>query len=200
MKTFRSIAAAFFFAAIFTVSALAQTTPPTTPTAGKIVIIDTFAFGDDKAGITKYVTAKKSVDAEFAKDDTELKTMNTRLDTLRREIQVFNDNQTKGVPFDVKIAQAKVDEAEKIQRDMNFKSEDAKARYESRSKTVLGPITEDILKSIQDFAKQKGYSVILDAARLFDAGIILAIGDEKANVTKEFITFYNARPATTAVK
>lgn len=197
MKTLRSIAAVFAFAAIFAVSAFAQTTQPA---GGKIVVINTFAFGEEKGGIAKYVTAKKTVDAEFKTVDTELQTMQTKLTALAKDIQVFRDNQAKGVPFDQAAAQAKADEAEKLQRDMKFKSEDAKVRYERRSRSVLGPITEDIYKSLQDFAKAKGYSMILDSAKLDEAGIIIAVGNDSADVTKEFITFYNARPATTAVK
>ncbi len=50
---------------------------------------------------------------------------------------------------------------------------------------------------MQEFAKQKGYALILDAANLDKAGLLLAF-DEKYNITAEFITFYNARPAGTA--
>jgi hypothetical protein len=48
------------------------------------------------------------------------------------------------------------------------------------------------------FAKQKGYSLILDSSKLYQAGIILAFDESKVDVTKEFITFFNARPATAA--
>ncbi len=40
--------------------------------------------------------------------------------------------------------------------------------------------------------------LILDAAKLEGAGLILAVDLPKVDVTKDFITFYNARPATTA--
>ena len=55
----------------------------------------------------------------------------------------------------------------------------------------------DIGKALDEFAKKNGYSLILDGAKLDGAGLILAF-DEKSEVTKEFITFYNARPATAA--
>jgi len=48
------------------------------------------------------------------------------------------------------------------------------------------------------FAKQKGFGLILDGAKLEGAGLILAVDLTKVDVTKEFITFYNARPAGTA--
>ena len=62
----------------------------------------------------------------------------------------------------------------------------------------MGPIRAEIGKALQDFANQKGYALILDAAKLDGAGLILAFDAAKVDVTKEFITFFNARPATTA--
>ena len=53
------------------------------------------------------------------------------------------------------------------------------------------------MKAMQDFTKQKGYSLILDGAKLEEAGILIGF-DDKYDITKEFITFYNSRPATTA--
>ncbi len=86
---------------------------------------------------------------------------------------------------------------EKLGRDFKFKQEDAKDQYQSRYQVVVGPIYADIMKAMQEFTKQKGYSVILDGAKLEEAGILIGF-DNKFDITKEFITFYNARPATTA--
>jgi Skp family chaperone for outer membrane proteins len=77
------------------------------------------------------------------------------------------------------------------------KQEDAKARYEKRYQEVVGPVFNDIVKALNDFAKQKGYAVILDGAKLEEAQILLGF-DDKYDVTKDFVTFYNTRPAGTA--
>jgi len=197
MKTFRLIAAGLFFAALFSVSSFAQTGTSAAGT-GKIVIINTAAF-DDKAGIGKYVNAMNVLETEFKPVDAELQKMNTDLQILARDIETIRkqiaDNK---VPVDQKSANLKVEQADKLQRDLKFKQEDAKARFERRQQALLSPVLQDIAKAMQDFAKTKGYSMILDASKLDQAGIILAVGDDKADVTKEFITFYNARPATTA--
>ncbi len=196
MKTIRLFAVSLFLAAVFSVSAIAQTGAPAT--SGKIVVINTYAFGDEKAGITKYISAFKTLNAEFTPLENELQTMNTKLTALAKEIQTLRDQAAGGkVPIDEKAAQAKVDEAEKLQRDIKFKSEDAKARYERRQQAIIGPVMQDIGKALQEFAKQKGYMFIFDIAK-DDQGFLVAIGDEKADVTKDFVTFYNARPATTA--
>ncbi len=197
MKTFRLIAAGLFFAALFSVSSFAQT-GTTAAGTGKIVIINTAAF-DDKAGINKYVSAMNTLETEFKPVDAELQKMNNDLQTLAKDIEIIRkqiaDNK---VPVDQKSANLKVEQADKLQRDLKFKQEDAKARFERRQQALLSPVLQDIAKAMQDFAKTRGYSMILDAAKLDQAGIILAVGDDKSDVTKEFITFYNARPATTA--
>jgi Skp family chaperone for outer membrane proteins len=91
-----------------------------------------------------------------------------------------------------------VDEAQGLEVSIKRKQEDGKIKFERRQQQVLGPILQDILKAMDDFSKQKGYALILDAAKLEGAGLILAVDIAKVDVTKEFITFYNARPATTA--
>jgi Skp family chaperone for outer membrane proteins len=193
MKRISLSIASVVFAMAFSVSAFAQAAAPV-----KIGLINTFEFADEKAGITKYVSAFKTLQAEFAPTELELQTMTNKLNTLAKEIQSLREQAASGkVPIDEKAAQGKVDEAERIQRDIKFKQEDAKVRYEKRQKVVIGPVMQDIGKAVNDYAKQRGFTVIFDIAK-DDSGLLLAIGDEKIDVTKDFITFYNARPAATA--
>lgn len=197
MKTLRLFAVSLFFAALFAVSTFAQAG------GSKIGVINTSAFDSDKAGegITKYVTAMNALEAEFKTDNTALQTMGTRYQTLGAEIKKLQDqanDPNNKVPIDQKAAQAKVDEYTKLERDIKFKQEDAKARYQSRYNALMGPILQDIGKAMQEYAKAKGFTIIFDAAKLEESQIVLGVGDEKIDTTKDFITFYNARPATTA--
>ena len=77
------------------------------------------------------------------------------------------------------------------------KQEDGKTKYERRYAQVVAPVFNDIIKGLNEFAKAKGYAVILDGAKLEQEGILMGF-DDKYDVTKEFIAFYNARPAGTA--
>ncbi len=201
MKTFRSIAAVFVFAAIFAVSGFAQA--PAAQTNYKIVVINTSVF-DSKDGIVKYVTAMNTLEKEFEPTETEIKTMATKYQALGKELEALQKTAAASaggtVPFDQKAAQAKVDEYQNMELAIKRKQEDAKARFERRQPQIMGPILQDIGKAMQDFAKQKGYALILDASKLEQANLILAYDETKADVTKEFISFYNTRPATTAVK
>lgn len=198
MKTIRLIAVAMFLTALFALSAIAQT-GAANPNAGKIAVVVTYAFGDEKAGITKYVNAEKALTAEFTPIDNEIKAMNTKLEALANEIENLKKlaaSNPKAV--DPNTAQAKVDEAEKLQRDLKFKADNAKISFEKRQQALMGPIMQDIGKALQEFTKQKGYVMLLDAGKLEEAGILVGLGDEKIDVTKEFIAYYNARPAGTA--
>jgi len=202
MKTFRSIAALFVFAAIFAVSAFAQTTTPA-PT-GKIVIVNTLAFGD-KDGITRYINAMNSLEIELKPDINALQTMNTRMQTLEKEIQdierQLNDPKLPPAIDKNKLqatGQTKLQEFQDLDRQFKFKQDDYKIKLQRREEAIVRPVSRDIGKALDEFAKKNGYSMIFDVSK-DEKGLVLVL-DVKSDVTKEFIVFYNARPATTAVK
>lgn len=155
----------------------------------RIGLVNSYSFGDEKTGITKYLNAVKALNTEFAPLQAELTTMNARLKTLSSEL-----DKLRGTPAATSdAARAKVDEAEKLQRDIKFKTEDATSKYGRRQQVVLGPIMEAIGTGLQEYAKQKGYALIFDVAK-DENGLLIAIGDQSAEVTKDFIAFYNAKP------
>jgi len=196
MKRFSFIAASFIFAAIFAVSAFGQAAQPAAPF--KMAVIDTGAF-DTKDGITRYAAAMNALEAEFKPLETEITGLVTKYNTLGAEIKKLQETAATGtVPIDQKTAQSKVEEYQNLEITIKRKQEDAKARAARREPAVMGPIRAEIGKALQDYATQKGYALILDAAKLDGAGLILAFDAAKVDVTKDFITFFNARPATTA--
>lgn len=185
------MAASLFVAVIFAVSAFAQA-----PTTGKVGWIDTGAFSDEKLGITKFVQALKSLDAEFVPITTELQGMATKIQALEKEIKdlqaKLNDPNNK-VPIPQTTISAKGEEYDKLTREFKFKQEDAKARYDRREAAVLGPLRQDIGNAIQEFVKKNGYVLIFDISK-DQNGVIIGL-DESADVTKQFIAYYNTRPA-----
>lgn len=193
MKRISVIAALFVFAALFAVSASAQGAAAAAP---KVAVINTQMF-DGKDGITKYNNAMNTLDAEFKPIQTKLQGLAARINTLRAEIEKLQ-KPPANVPIDQKAIQAKADEYEGLGRQYKREEEDAKANFEKRQTAVMGPVLQDIGKAMQDYANQKGYDLILDVAKLDGAGLILAYNPAKVDVTKDFITFYNARPAGAA--
>ncbi len=192
MRTLRLAVVGMIFTAVFAVSVFSQTGQK------KIAVINTQAFGAD-GGITKYVNAQKKLNQEFKVQNDQLTALATRINNLKKEIQTLRNTPKNSVPVDPKTVNGKIDQHNKLEREFKFKQENAKAKYDARSGAVLGPISRDIGTALQAFAKQKGYGLILDAAKLDRAGLILAF-DKTFNLTKQFIAFYNARPAGTASK
>jgi len=199
MKIFRLFAATMFIAAIASVSAFAQQPKPaaTAPAqaagpvpASKIAYVNSQAFADDKAGITRYVNAQKSLDREFQPRSTELQTLAKKIQTLADEIA-----KTQNVAAPAEI-QRKQDEGEKLQRELKFKKEDAEAAYRKRAEEVLGPISSEIGNALIAFAKQRGITMTLDISRLGEA--VLTV-DPAMDITTAFIAEFNSKnPATAA--
>jgi Skp family chaperone for outer membrane proteins len=203
MRIFRLFAATLFVAAIATLPAFAQqrsgaATPTTTPAApaqgganvpsSKIAFVNTQAFADEKAGITRFVAALKNLDREFKPRRDELQNMQNRIQTLAKEIE-----QTRSVA-DPKTLQTKQDEGEKLQRELKFKKEEAEAAFQRRSEEVLGQITNDILKALDAYAKQRGITSVLDWSKM-EAMLML---DPSADITAAFIADYNSKNPATA--
>lgn len=200
MKRFSVLAVAFVFALFLSGAAFGQGAVPAAQPGSnlKIVVINTAAF-DAKDGIVKYTNAQAALEKEFGPAQTEINGLVATYQKLGNELKVLQDNINTGkVPVDRNAAAAKAEEYQTLELTIKRKQEDGKRRFEIREQQILAPIMQDIGKAIDDFAKQKGYSMVLDVAKLAGQGIILAVDSPKVDVTKEFITFYNARPAGTA--
>ena len=194
MRLLRFTVTGFLFTLIFAAAVFAQTAPAN----GKIGLIDTRYFDNGKDGIVKYSAAMDALEKEFATENTELQTMAKKLQTLETEIKTLRDQLEKpNSPIKPEAVNAKIEEYDKLTREFKFKQDDGKARYQRREQVVMAPIRQDIGKAMQEFAKSKGFALIIDIAKIADSGLILAL-DDNANLTQDFIKYYNARPATAA--
>jgi Skp family chaperone for outer membrane proteins len=198
MKKVSLIAASFVFAAIFAVSAFGQAAAQP-----KVVVINPSDF-DGKDGIVKYTSAITQVEAELKPLQTEMDGLVSRYQALGKEIQTIQANAAKSptVPIDQKAAQAKVEEYQNLELTIKRKQEDGNRKAQASRDRIMGPIMDELGKAMDDFAKAKGYALILDGSKLGEANLILAWDPTKIDVTKEFITFFNSRggaaTATTA--
>jgi outer membrane protein len=201
MRTYRLIAAAAFLVAVTALSASAQQQRPAaaaaTPAAAsnaaipdsKIALINTDAFGDEKQGITRLVNAVKKVDGEFTPRRTELQGLKAQIDKLTADIQATANVATPAT------IQQKTEQLEGMKRDYQRKGEDAQAAYNKRLQESVGPLYEDIGKSLDAFARARGITLLLDAAKIGPA--ILAATDAM-DVTRAFIAEYNSKNPATA--
>lgn len=192
MNKIRLFPIALILITFFSAAAFSQTAQ----TANKIVIVDTSAFFKDKIGITKILNASKQLDVELTPKRNELEQMAIRSQNLQKEIDVFQKNLQNKVPIDQKTAQAKVDEMEKLQREGKFKQEEYNKFVEKRQNELLGPPYSEVLRSLEDYIKSKGYGLVFDVSK--DQNGMLIFAADQYDITKDFIAFYNSRPATGA--
>jgi outer membrane protein len=200
MRTYRLIAAAAVLVAVTALSASAQQQRPAaaaTPAAAssaaipdsKIALINTDFFGDEKQGITRLVNAVKKVDGEFTPRRTELQGLKAQIDKLTADIQATANVATPAT------IQQKTEQLEGMKRDYQRKGEDAQAAYNKRLQESVGPLYEDIGKSLDAFARARGITLLLDTAKIGPA--ILAAVDAM-EVTRAFIADYNSKNPATA--
>lgn len=201
MRPVRYTIAAIAFAALTIISAQAQTRPaagavapagttaqPVAAGAIRIAVIDSGAFSDDKAGITRVMNAVKQVDAQFQAPRTELQGMQARYDALVKDIQA------KIIVQDQKVTAQQQDQAEQLQVQIKRKAEDAQANYQRRMAEVLDPLQQDVYTALQAFAQARGIALIMDVNRNPSPVIFAA---DSVDITKEFIADYNrTHPAT----
>ena len=202
MKIFRAIAAVAFVAAISAGSISAQIRPAGTPATStaptqttasvpdsKIALIDSSAFGDEKQGIVRIVTALKKLNAEFQPRQNELQTLQQQIDKATLDLQKVQPVQ------DAKLTAQQADKIDTMKKDLQRKGEDAQAAFNKRQEEILSPILEDIAKALDVYAKAHGITMILDVTKL--PGIVSA--SDSLDITKAFIVEFNSKnPATAA--
>lgn len=211
MRNFRIFAAAMMLAAILAVSASAQGTArpaggapqATAPAASanaavpesKIAYIDTSAFADEKAGITRYVNQMKTLEREFKPRQDELNTLQNRIKAIADEISKLSGTGGGPSPVAPQTIQAKQDEGERLGRDLKYKKEQADADFARRYQEVIRPVSQDIMTALNSFAQQRGITMILDISRMGEA--VLTV-NPAMDVTRAFIAEYNAKNPATA--
>jgi len=201
MKIFRAIAAVAFFAAISASAVWAQPKPSapaatapaqtsaTLPEA-KIALVDTDAFLDEKAGITRLVAAAKKVETEFQPRRAEFTNLQQQIDKATADLQKAGPVQ------DPKVSAQQQDKIDQMKKDLQRKGEDAQAAYQKRLQDMLGPVYEDIGKALDGFAKARGITLILDVTKI--QGILSA--SDSLDITRSFIADFNSKnPATAAL-
>lgn len=200
MKIARSFAAVALLATL-AVTASAQQKPAAPATApatqqatvavpdSKIAMIYSDAFLDPKTGIAKFTSLLNTLNREFQPRQTELQGLQTRINTLTKEI---NDTQTVADPNAIR---QKKDQLDQLNIEFKRKGEDAEAAYNKRRQDIFLPLQQDIGKALEAFAKARGITVIVDGSQ-----VPVVYAAESIDVTRAFINEFNSKnPATAAV-
>ena len=205
MNQIRLSAAAVALAALFVAGAQAQpgapaarpaATPAPQPAAPagptRIAVIDSrfFRGTDEKGtgGIARYITAARQLEAQFQPQIKDLEGLQTRLNTI-----VENIRKTTAVAQPAEIEKQRQQAAE-LEVQIKRKSEDLERAVDARQAEVMRPIEEDVFNAITAFARQRGYTMVLDIAR-----VPVLFVEPTIDITQAFIAEYNrTRTASTA--
>jgi Skp family chaperone for outer membrane proteins len=163
-------------------------TPPVSATVPdtKIALVDTNMFGDEQAGIKRYLNALKTVQGEFQPKQAELINLQTRIKTIADEITKLSGTPVVSEPS----IRAKQEEGERLQRDFKYKKEQVEAEFQKRYEAVVGPISADVGKAMDRYAAAHGITLILDISKLLPAVLTM---NPAMNVTQAFIAEYNSQ-------
>ena len=201
MKVARFFAAvAMLTAAAFCVSAQQQrpATPANPPAAApqtvavpdsKMAMIYSDMFLDPKNGIARYNSLLTTLNREFEPRRAELQALQTRINTLTKEIE---DTQNVADPNAIR---QKRDQLAQLNTDFKRKGEDAEAAYAKRRQEIFLPLQTDIGKALEAFAKARGITVIVDGSQ-----VPVVYAAESIDITRAFISDFNSKnPATAAI-
>ncbi|HSD46605.1 MAG TPA: OmpH family outer membrane protein [Pyrinomonadaceae bacterium] len=202
MKIVRSFAAVALLSIVAAVSASAQqrpaastAAPPATQQAtvavpdSKMAMIYSDAFLDPKTGIARFNSLLTTLNREFQPRQTELQNLQTRINTLTKEI---NDTQAVAAPEAIR---QKRDQLEQLNTELKRKAEDAEAAYNKRRSDIFTPLQQDIGKALEAFAKARGITVIVDGSQ-----VPVVYAADSIDITRAFINEFNSKnPATAAV-
>jgi Skp family chaperone for outer membrane proteins len=195
-----------FFAAValLTVTALGVSAQqkPATPAAppaaapqtvavpdSKMAMIYSDAFLDPKAGIARFNSLLGTLNREFQPRQAELQGLQTRINTLTKEIE---DTQSVADPNAIR---QKRDQLAQISTEFKRKGEDAEAAYTKRRQEIFMPLQQDIGKALEAFAKARGITVIVDGSQ-----VPVVYAAENIDITRAFIAEFNTKnPATASV-
>jgi Skp family chaperone for outer membrane proteins len=159
--------------------------PANVPTS-KIALVDTTAFGDEKAGIRRYVNAVNTVQRAFDGKNAELRNLQSQIKAVADDINKLTGNSVVS-PESIR---AKQEEGERLQRELKYKKEQADADFGKRYTEVVGPVSNDIGNALIQYASQNGLTMILDISKLIPA--VLTV-NPAMDVTQAFIADYNSK-------
>lgn len=152
----------------------------------KIALVDTSMFGDEKAGITRYLNAVKAVQRQFQPVNSELAGLQNRIKAIADELAKLNNSSV----VSPQTIQAKREEGERLQRELKYKKEQADADVEKRYNELVSPVSAEIGKALDQYATQHGLTMILDISKLLPA--VLTV-NPAMDVTQAFIAEFNSK-------
>ncbi|MCS6805961.1 MAG: OmpH family outer membrane protein [Blastocatellia bacterium] len=171
------------------VTASQSTTPvssasPINLPTGRFAVINTGAFTGQN-GIEQLKQQIDRVEEMFKDRKAELVALQQRADALQRELQVQGSNLTAAA------LEAKQEELENLQLDIQRKKEDFEKDYTKVLRDATDPVVGRINDFLTKYAKENNITLVLEAGVLYQVRG-LAYVDPGLDITRMFIEAYNA--------
>ncbi|MGA2000289.1 MAG: OmpH family outer membrane protein [Terriglobales bacterium] len=184
-------------AALLTVTALAQT--GTAAAANPAAPANTASSATTRIGIINIQNAIvmtnegrrdfESLQKKFEPTQSTLNNLNQEIDSLKKQLQTQSDKLNDQTRADmVKSIEAK-------QKTLQRQAEDAQADFQAQQNEIANRIGGKLLEVLDKFAKQNGYSVILDVSSQQSPVLWAA---QTTDVTQEIVNSYNAQSSVAA--
>lgn len=142
----------------------------------KVAVINTMTFYDKEKGIKKLVQAENLLGfIEYF----EIHSLTKRIEKLENEIHLL---QSQGKSVEEKNAELKG-----LKEELKLAWKQKKAEIERKTDILVKPVIDEIAVKLEEFAKLKGYTVVLDLAK---SKSILVV-THGIDITVEFIQFCN---------
>jgi len=201
----RKIVSTLSVAALLSAGAVAQTAAtnaaPSTSTNSVIAGPNKLAIINIQAAIANTNEGQRDLDAlqkKFEPKQIELKSLSDEVDNLKKQLAAqtdkLNDDERN------KRVQAIESKQKTLQRDL----EDAQNEYQTQSNEIAQRIGGKLMQSLDSYAKQNGYAVVIDVSSQQSPVLWAA---QSVDITKPVIDAYNvvsgvaapaAKPATSA--
>lgn len=192
----RSLVAAAALAASFTLSAMAQATPPAAPSptaagvaptgATKVAVI---AFQPAVASTNEGRQALAAVQQKFSPKQAQLKAESDQIDTLKKQLQAAGSTLSQ----DERATRLRtIDDKEKsLQR----QAQDAQSDYQQAMSEAFQGIAQKFYTVLQDYATTNGYGAVIDSSSQQTPIVWFS---KKADITQAVIAEYNQKSGVAA--
>ena len=176
----RNLVLIFVAIVALNLSASAQVPAASQPAALKVGVINSDLFARQN-GITKLVTALRTLETEFKPKRDEIQALIKRLETLQ------TPPAANTPPAQLATRQ---DQAQSLQIEIKRKQEDARVAYAKRMSALIDPVKLSVVSALEAYGKQRGLDLLVDVAK-FPDGVMLI--NNNADLTAAFIRDYNSK-------
>ncbi|MBI4467968.1 MAG: OmpH family outer membrane protein [Acidobacteria bacterium] len=158
---------------------------------GKIAVVNTGAFSNPEGGITQLVAQIKRVEDQFRERRAKLDSM------LQRAQAITNELEKQGPNLTPEARARKQEELEELKVDGQAEQQKMDRDIRKALGEATEPVGERINVFLDNYCKQRGIVIVLEAAVLYQARG-LAYVEPTLDITRDFIEAYNKSTATTS--